>query len=227
VGIGTEIIDIAGAGHNGDNAGDNADNDGSSEEERSQILLTPRRANQGVTMINVTDSSTLDEPSATNEDASAEDDIINPNEIIHDFMENTEDFDKYQTAQMNYVAKKEAMLDKRTEVTVGKGAALTTWNVVDDIMETDLPGPVPYFKNIGITVFDFADDKDVKDGSSKKNYRTNLHNLVIHMWPGDWKDQLEFLNGMIESQQLVDTEEGNGRRKMMRTRRVSSGSSSD
>jgi len=36
------------------------------------------------------------------------------------------------------------------------------------------------------------------------------------MRPGDWIDQLEVLNGMIESQQLVDTEEGNGRRKMTR-----------
>jgi len=56
-----------------------------------------------------------------------------------------------------------AILDERTEVNVGKGAALTTWNVVDDIMERDLPDLVPYYKNIGITGF-FA-DKDVKDGS--------------------------------------------------------------
>ena len=47
------------------------------------------------------------------------------------------------------------MLDERTEVNIGKGTALTTWNVVDDIMERDLPDPVPYFKNIGITGFDF------------------------------------------------------------------------
>jgi len=161
VGIGTEIVDFAGAGHNGDNAGDNDDDnaggndddDGGSEEERSQILLTPNRANQGDTTINVDDSSMLDEPSATNEDTSAEDDTINPNEIIHDLIRNNEDFDKYQTAQMNYVAKKKAMLDERTEVNVGKGAALTTWKVVDDIMERDLPDPVPYFKNIGITGF--------------------------------------------------------------------------
>jgi len=91
-----------------------------------------------------------------NEDASAEDDTINLNEIIHDLMANTEDFDKYQAAQIDYVAKKKAMLDERIEVNVGKGAALTTWNVVDDIMERDLTNPVPYFKNIGITGFDFA-----------------------------------------------------------------------
>ena len=96
VGIGTEIVDFAGAGHNGDHAGDNDDDDGDSEEERSQTLLTPNMANQGVTIINVNDSSMLDEPSATNEDDSAEDDTINPNEIIHDLMRNTEDFDKYQ-----------------------------------------------------------------------------------------------------------------------------------
>jgi len=58
------------------------------------------------------------------------------------------------------------MLDERTEVNIGKGTALTTWNVVDDIMERDLPDPVAYFKNIGITGFDFS-EKEVKDGSSK------------------------------------------------------------
>ena len=74
VGIGTEIVDFAGAGHNGDNAGDNDDDnaggndddDGDSEEERSQILLTPNRANQGDTTVNFDDSSMLDKPSATN-----------------------------------------------------------------------------------------------------------------------------------------------------------------
>ena len=58
------------------------------------------------------------------------------------------------------------MLDERTEVNIGKGTALTTWNVVDDIMERDLLDPVAYFKNIGITGFDFS-EKEVKDGSSK------------------------------------------------------------
>ena len=107
VGIGTEIVDFAGAGHNGDNDGDkDNDDDGDSEEERSQILLTPNRSNQGDTMINSDNSSILDEPSATNEDAAAEEDMINPNEIIHDLMATTDDFDKYQAAQMNYVAKK-------------------------------------------------------------------------------------------------------------------------
>ena len=103
------------------------------------------------------------------------------------------------------------MIDARLAVVVGKGSAATTWVVVDDIKEVDIPDTVQYFKHIGIKGFDFS-DKTVKGPDARKN-RINFLQFLIHLWPGDWKEQLTYLNSIIEEKQNRDV---SGKKYVMR-----------
>jgi len=47
-----------------------------------------------------------------------------------------------------------------------------------------------------------------------KTPRINLHDLMIHLWPGDWKEQLAFMNRMIEDKEYVEHDAGNSLRNM-------------
>jgi len=78
------------------------------------------------------------------------------------------------------------MVDEKLMVSVGKGAKKTTWAVVDDIMETDLPDTVPYLKDIGITGFDFA-NKEVRVRHMKHdhiNFPLSSYSLVARELEG-------------------------------------------
>ena len=41
--------------------------------------------------------------------------------------------------------------------------------------------------------FDF-NNKTVKNDSDKNKHRINFLDLLIHLWPGDWEQQLEMIN---------------------------------
>ena len=190
-----------------DNVGADATNNGDDffdfddeDEIRSQVLLSPRRSSDD----NIDNDITVDE------------DTIDLNEILRDCV-GEESFDKYQAAQNRYETMKKAMIREGTQVLVGKKEYRTRWNVVDDILESDLPDDVPYFKEIGIKGFDFA-DKVVIDERGKTS-RINFHELLIHLWPGDWKEQLEFINSMIEEKQQLA--EGDSRSSVKKVSRVS------
>ena len=87
--IKNSTIDFAGAGRDNNNV-ENVDDD---SEERSQNLLSPRRIT-----IDDTNSTTLNAPSSIDE-ASVEEDTINPNDVLRDIMEARASFDMYHAAQ--------------------------------------------------------------------------------------------------------------------------------
>ena len=185
---------VAAASENNDDDYDVEDDD----EDRSQVLLSPRRS----TDESIDNDNTVDE------------DTIDLNDILRDCIEE-ESFDKYQAAQIQYAAMKKKMISEETQVIVGRNESMTRWKVVDDVKESDLPDDVPYFKEIGIKGFDFA-DKVVIDERGKTS-RINFHELLIHLWPGDWKEQLEFLNSMIEEkQQLAEDDSRSSVKKVSR-----------
>ena len=225
--VSDELIDFAGAGHDNNdppeddmnadpppgprdapadndvaaaanNIGDDADDPDDLDDDRSQILLSPRRST-----VEITDNDdTLDE------------DLIDLNDILRDCIKE-ESFDKYQAAQNQYATMKKAMLSEGTQVIVGKNEFMTRWKVIDDILESDLPDTVPYFKQVGISGFNFS-DKAVIDERGKTQ-RINFHELAIHLWPGDWKEQLDFINSMIEDkQQLAECDSRSSTKKVSR-----------
>ena len=180
------------------NVGDDADDTDHPDDNRSQILLSPRRSTVEI----IDNNDTLDE------------DTIDLNDILRDCIDE-ESFDKYQAAQNRYATMKKAMLTEGTQVIVGKNESMTRWKVVDDILELDLPETVPYFKEVGISGFYFS-DKAVIDERGKTQ-RINFHDLVILLWPGDWKKQLEFINSMIEGkQQLAEGDSCSSTKKVSR-----------
>ena len=65
---------------------------------------------------------------------------------------------------------------------------------------------------LGVKGFDFG-DKGVPEDRGK-SHRINLHDLMIHLWPGDWKDQLSFMNGMIEDKECAERDAGSSMKKM-------------
>ena len=211
-------IDFSGAGHD-------VEEDDTSEEEHSQNLLSPRRSTttesssmhtESPTMMHDSTTSTATTESTTNstgevytEPADYEDEV-DPIEILRGVIEDEAMYDKYQAAQINYRTMKTAMVEENTEVSVGKGVKKTTWNVVDDINESDLPDSIPYYKQEGIKGFDFS-DKSVKQKNSR-NDRINYNDLIIHLWPGDWRKQLDFVNDLIEEKQVLENDKEIGPR---------------
>ena len=213
------MIDFAGAGHDREEEDDDTalkvasvtnentitdaivDSDDDDDiDDRSQILLSPRK-------------TPTDEDAADHDhDNSFDEDTIDPNDCLREVIEDTVTFDKYQAAQNTYVKMKKAMIDEETEVVVGKDAKRTRWKVQDDILAKDLPDCVPYFKELGMKGFDFG-DKGVPEDRGK-SHRINLHDLMIHLWPGDWKDQLSFMNGMIEDKECAERDAGSSMKKM-------------
>ena len=78
------------------------------------------------------------------------DHIFDEARVLCDILEWVPSFDKYQTATNKYLEEKAKMIEEKLEVVVGKGAKRTTWVVVDDIKESDVPVPVEHFKQIGL-----------------------------------------------------------------------------
>jgi len=164
-------IDFAGAGHDEDGEGKEVEEDDISEEEHSQNLLSPRKSTTESSSMH-TDSSTMHDSTASTaatesttnlvgevytEPADYEDEVDPIVEILRGVIEDEAMYDKYQAAQIMYRTMKTAMVEENKEVSVGKGVKKTTWNVVDDINESNLPDLIPYYKQDGIKGFDFSE----------------------------------------------------------------------
>ena len=75
----------------------------------------------------------------------------------------------------------------------------TTWTVVADVRERDLPTPVEKFKQPGQVIdFDFGvENRTVQDKSGRYS-RINFLSLLRHLWPGCDDEQLEKMNKQRE-----------------------------
>jgi hypothetical protein len=73
--------------------------------------------------------------------------------------------------------------------------------VPEDAKESELPAEKGFSK-AGISGFDF-DNAEVKCGNRNAQQRTNFLKLLIHLWPGDWKEQLRKLNSHVKLDNAV------------------------
>jgi hypothetical protein len=93
------------------------------------------------------------------------------------------------------------------EVSVGTGAKKITWKVRQDIKASDVS--IAEFPDVGVCDFDFnstRSDKTRTNGwKNPKNYRKqkkkriSFLDLLIHLWPGKWEEQLDRMNGRVEA----------------------------
>ena len=71
-----------------------------------------------------------------------------------------------------------------------------TWHVRDDIKESDLP-PRQEKEGTGmISGFDFSEKAHTVVDPSGRYKRINFHTLLMHLWPGDYHEQLNIMNQM-------------------------------
>ena len=78
------------------------------------------------------------------------------------------------------------------------------WKVVDTICKTEENDGSCEYQNVGIRDFPFQ-LTPVKSHDGKYS-RIRFLDLLIHMWPGDWKQQLKRLNQRIEESQQKEKE---------------------
>ena len=72
-----------------------------------------------------------------------------------------------------------------------------TWTVIKDIKEKDVPSRQE-FHQIGIAQFDFT--KLTKAHGARRQYkRIDFLDLLMHLWPGDWRAQLKYMNSRIRA----------------------------
>jgi len=166
----------------------NEDFDEEDDDDHSRVLLTPTEPPS------CTSTQTHDPDIKIEEQHS-----VDAARVLRDILLEEPSFDKYQVAMNTYLREKKQMIDAILPVVVGKGSAKITWLVVDDIKEVDVPDTINYFKHTGIKGFDFS-DKTVKGHDGKIN-RINFQHLLEHLWPGDWKGQLTYLNSIIEEKE--------------------------
>jgi hypothetical protein len=114
------------------------------------------------------------------------------------------------------------------EVSVGAGARKITWKVAFDIKASDVdPVSSAEFPDVGVCDFDFATPTDTTKttASGWKNPKKRKHRkqkkeginflcLLIHLWPGNWEDQLERMNERVEAfnQEQIQKKQNAGQR---------------
>lgn len=96
--------------------------------------------------------------------------------------------DKYTQSRMKYISEKLEQMGNVAKVTAGILARVTTWTVVGDIMGKDVPQSIERHQDIGIEDFDF-NEKEVSSRRGRKYERIDLLRLLIHLWPGPYKEQ--------------------------------------
>jgi hypothetical protein len=120
------------------------------------------------------------------------------------------DGDRHARKWTSYELEKATLMDD--EVSVGTGARKITWRVRDDIKARDVDSAE--FDDVGICDFDFSTPRENSKTNKKsgpnnqkkyrkeKKKRIKFLDLLIHLWPGNWEDQLDRMNNRVEAHNL-------------------------
>jgi hypothetical protein len=121
----------------------------------------------------------------TDPDDEYDEEVFDPISIVREFMDETST-DSHLRRQTQYLQEKLALMAEVVKVKTAE------WTVRDDVKADEVvPDKDP--EQIGICGFDF-NETPVKCGNRNSQQRINFLALIIHMWPGDWKSQLQRLN---------------------------------
>jgi hypothetical protein len=117
---------------------------------------------------------------------------VDSNDIILDIM-NEEATGKHFERQRRYEEEKAALIG--TTIEVGRQGKTIKWHIRSDILKNNNNVRDNQQENVGINNFDFSKHTvTCPDGKLK---RINFLDLIIHLWPGNWEQQLIQLNNMI------------------------------
>jgi len=95
-----------------------------------------------------------------------------------------------------YVQEKSALIG--ATVSKGQGLKAITWKVRDDVEANDVPPDInKEYREVGICGFDFTANNTKSFESVPE--RVNLMSLLIHLWPGDWRAQIQRVNDVIDN----------------------------
>ncbi|GAX16789.1 hypothetical protein FisN_UnNu081 [Fistulifera solaris] len=83
---------------------------------------------------------------------------------------------------------------KSTELILIKDERVFEWVYTDDVYPIN---PVLPFRQSGVLDFDFSAFKKEKLDTKTKSYDFPFLRLLQHLWPGDWRKQLESLNAYL------------------------------
>ena len=137
---------------------------------------------------------------------------FDPNQIIQEILVH-ETGDKHTTARLKYQSEKAKVIGEKIQVPYGN--SVLEWEVIGDVKESDYPWPKERHKQVGVCGFDFFKFEVLK----RKYGRINLLRLIIHLWPGDWEEQLKEVNDRL-------SEEGQNKKRLDLFPSMSSGFSS-
>jgi len=83
-------------------------------------------------------------------------------------------------------------------VSKGQGKKAITWKVCSDVKEDDVPPLInKEYREVGIHGFNFTANNTKSYESAPE--QVNLMSLLIHLWPGDWHAQIQWMNNVINN----------------------------
>ncbi len=171
--------------------------------------------------VNYSDMPPLERPNLDNDDDSDDDDdddgsladdippvdafeaseTFDPNQAEREFRADSSTLD-HVLRQCTYLREKRELINHEVVVDKPRGSR-TTWTVITDVRERDLPTKIEKFKQPGqVMDFDFGvKNRTVQDKSGRYS-RINFLSLLRHLWPGCDDEQLEKMNKQREIDNL-------------------------
>ena len=124
-----------------------------------------------------------------------EEDVFDPASIVRDMVAD-DSAGRHLLAMQQYTLDKEALLGKVVQTSAG-----LSWTVCGDVTKAEVVADRESELPVGVKNFDF-NNKSVR-GPNRGQSRINLLHLLIHLWPGNWRKQLEELNKRIQASNEV------------------------
>ena len=115
--------------------------------------------------------------------------------ILDEIIADSEGANKHHKLWVDYQKKKTELINQKASKCCGTGADKLQWTVRNDVKKSHDNTTQEYHDILGIKGFNF-NKKNVK--ANGKNDRINFLNLLKHLWPGDWKDNLAKMNQYIK-----------------------------
>ena len=118
-------------------------------------------------------------------------DVENEINSIHDYAVNSDDDEDSQDEALQvYLTQKRHLQGETVTVASRSNRLELTWTVRSDIGLMDTQEKRLLYSPIGIQGFDF-NQKPIQYGPQAASRRINFLSLLIHLWPGDWHEQLK------------------------------------
>ena len=118
-----------------------------------------------------------------------QEEVFDPQSIVRDILEDDRSGRNLRLGEL-YNQEKANLIGTSVNTSAG-----LSWTVRNDVLHSEVVDE--YDSLVGVRNFDF-NNKRIK--TAKGLVRINFLDLLIHLWPGDWRAQLTELNQMIHKE---------------------------